>query len=279
MRCAWKAAEKPMSEDAPVTTSTLLRMKERGEKISCATSYDASFTRLLEDAGIDVLLVGDSLGMVIQGHESTLPVTVQDMVYHAACVARCGERALRIVDMPFMSYASTSQALANAARLMREGGAHMVKLEGGQTVVDAVRALVEHGIPVCAHLGLTPQSVHQLGGYRVQGRDSESAARLLQEARLLQSAGASLLVLECIPSELAGQVSASLQIPTIGIGAGPDCDGQVLVLYDLLGITPGKRPRFSHNFLEQAQDVPGALKAFVDAVRCGEFPRPEHGFS
>ena len=268
-----------MSETAPVSCATLLRMKQRGEKIVCVTSYDASFTRLLETAGVDVVLVGDSLGMVIQGHESTLAVTVQDMVYHAACVARGGQRALRIVDMPFMSYANVGQALENAAQLMRAGAAHMVKLEGGQVAADAVQALTAHGIPVCAHLGLTPQSVHQLGGYRVQGRDSESAAKLLNEARLLEAAGASLLVLECIPSDLARQVSASLHIPTIGIGAGPHCDGQVLVLYDLLGITPGKRPRFSHNFLEDAADIPQALRAFVDAVRAGEFPGPEHTFS
>ena len=268
-----------MSDTAPVSCATLLRMKQRGEKIVCVTSYDASFTRLLETAGVDVLLVGDSLGMVIQGHESTLAVTVPDMVYHAACVARGGQRALRIVDMPFMSYASVEQALENAAQLMRSGAAHMVKLEGGQVVSEAVQALTAHGIPVCAHLGLTPQSVHQLGGYRVQGRDSESAAKLLNEARLLEAAGASLLVLECIPSDLASQVSASLNIPTIGIGAGPHCDGQVLVLYDLLGITPGKRPRFSHNFLEDADDIPQALRAFVDAVRAGEFPGPEHTFS
>lgn len=268
-----------MPDAAPVTSATLLGMKQRGDKIVCATSYDASFTRLLEVAGVDVLLVGDSLGMVIQGCESTLPVTVQDMVYHASCVARAGQRALRIVDMPFMSYASVAQALGNAARLMREGGAHMVKLEGGQMVAEAVRALTGHGIPVCAHLGLTPQSVYQLGGYRVQGRDTESAARLLEEARLLEAAGASLLVLECIPGELARQVSENLNIPTIGIGAGPHCDGQVLVLYDLLGITPGKRPRFSHNFLEDADDIPRALQAFVEAVRSGAFPKPEHCFS
>ena len=265
-----------MSEAALVTTATLLRMKQRGEKIACVTSYDASFTRLLEAAGVDVLLVGDSLGMVIQGQESTLPVTVHDMIYHASCVARAGRRALRIVDMPFMSYTSAAQALGNAARLMRRGGAHMVKLEGGRVAVEAVQALTDHGIPVCAHLGLTPQSVHQLGGYRVQGRDSESAARLLDEAQLMEAAGATLLVLECIPTELATQVSEKLRIPTIGIGAGPHCDGQVLVLYDLLGITPGKRPRFAHNFLEDASDIPAALRAFVEAVRAGTFPAPEH---
>ena len=261
-----------------VSCVSLLRLKERGEKITCVTSYDASFTCLLEQAGVDVLLVGDSLGMVVQGHDSTLPVRMADMIYHTSCVARAGQFALRIVDMPFMSYSSVDQALGNAARLMR-AGAHMVKLEGGREVVDIVRALTEHGIPVCAHLGLTPQSVHQLGGYRVQGRDSESAQRLLEDARLLEDSGASVLVLECIPADLARQVSQSLHIPTIGIGAGPDCDGQVLVLYDLLGITPGRRPGFSHNFLEDRDDIPGALHAFVEAVKAGRFPASQHSFS
>jgi 3-methyl-2-oxobutanoate hydroxymethyltransferase len=180
--------------------------------------------------------------------------------------------------MPFMSYGSVEPALRNAARLMRSG-AHMVKLEGGGEVADSVRALTEHGIPVCAHLGLTPQSVHQLGGYRVQGREAESAQRLLEDARLLENSGASVLVLECIPADLARQVSQCLRIPTIGIGAGPDCDGQVLVLYDLLGITPGKRPSFSHNFLEDSDDIPGALRVFVEAVKAGRFPAPQHSFT
>jgi len=267
-----------MTDRSVVTSIALLRLKQRGEKITCVTSYDASFTRLLEQAGVEVLLVGDSLGMVIQGHESTLPVRMADMIYHTACVARAGRSALRVVDMPFMSYSSVDRALGNAARLMR-AGAQMMKLEGGREVADIVRALTEHGIPVCAHLGLTPQSVHQLGGYRVQGRDAESAQRLLEDARLLEQSGASLLVLECIPASLAGQVSQSLGIPTIGIGAGPDCDGQVLVLYDLLGITPGKRPSFSHNFLEDCDDIPAALSAFVAAVKAGRFPAPRHSFS
>ena len=238
-----------------VTLTTLQRLKEDGEKIACVTAYDASFTSLLEQAGVDVLLVGDSLGMVLQGHDSTLPVTMDDMIYHSACVARAGRSALRIVDMPFMSYATVAQALDNAARMMREGGAHMVKLEGGRHLLDTVRALTEHGMPVCAHLGLTPQSVHQLGGYRVQGRDQASAVRLLEAARLLDEAGASALVLECIPRRLAKQITAAVAMPTIGIGAGLECDGQVLVLYDLLGITleaagvfpqlPGGRRRYS----------------------------------
>jgi 3-methyl-2-oxobutanoate hydroxymethyltransferase len=264
--------------NAAITLGTLQRLKQKGEKIACVTSYDASFTVLLEAAGVDIVLVGDSLGNVIQGHDSTLPVTMEDMIYHAACVARAGKSALRIVDMPFMSYASVSQALENAARLMREAGAQMVKLEGGRHVVETVRALTEHGMPVCAHLGLTPQSVHQLGGYRVQGRDTDTAGRLLEDARLLDDAGAGALVLECIPSALAAQITASVSMPTIGIGAGPACDGQVLVLYDLLGITPGKRPVFSRNFLEDAADIPQALHAYVKAVKDGSFPGPEHGF-
>ena len=264
--------------NAAVSLTTLQRLKENGEKIACVTAYDASFTSLLEQAGVDIVLVGDSLGMVIQGHDSTLPVTMDDMIYHAACVARAGKTALRIVDMPFMSYATVPQALDNAARMMGEGGAHMVKLEGGRHLLDCVRALTEHGMPVCAHLGLLPQSVHQLGGYRVQGRDQATAVRLLEDARLLDEAGASALVLECVPSALARQVTAAVSMPTIGIGAGPDCDGQVLVLYDLLGITPGKRPVFSHNFLQDADDIPGALQAYVKAVKDGSFPAAQHSF-
>jgi 3-methyl-2-oxobutanoate hydroxymethyltransferase len=268
-----------MADRAPVTTASLLRMKENGEKIACVTSYDASFTRLLEDAGVDVLLVGDSLGMVIQGHDSTLPVTMENMIYHMSCVSRVARGALRIVDMPFMSYSGADQALGNAARLMREGGAQLVKLEGGRQVEGVIHALTNNGIPVCAHLGLTPQSVHQLGGYRVQGRDTASAERLLEDALIVESAGASVLVLECIPAALAKQISESLTIPTIGIGAGRHCDGQVLVLYDLLGITPGKKPSFSHDFLQESGDIPSALRAFVDAVKAGRFPAPEHSFS
>jgi 3-methyl-2-oxobutanoate hydroxymethyltransferase len=204
---------------------------------------------------------------------------MEQMIYHASCVARAGGRALRIVDMPFMSYSSTAQALDNAARLMRDGSAHMVKLEGGREMEQTVRALTEHGIPVCAHLGLLPQSVNQLGGYRVQARDEQAAQHLLEDAGRLQQAGASLLVLECIPAGLARKVTESLRIPTIGIGAGPHCDGQVLVLYDLLGITPGKRPKFSHNFLNDAPGVPEALRAFVEAVKEGRFPDADHSFS
>ncbi|HED52026.1 MAG TPA: 3-methyl-2-oxobutanoate hydroxymethyltransferase [Gammaproteobacteria bacterium] len=265
-----------MASPAPVTTQTLLRLKADSEKIAVVTSYDASFTSLLEAAGVEVLLVGDSLGMVLQGHDSTLPVTLDDMIYHSACVARTAKHALRVVDLPFMSYATVTQALHSAARMMREGGVHMVKLEGGERRLETVTALTQEGIPVCGHLGLTPQSVHQLGGYRVQGRDEEAARQLLDDALGLEQAGASMLVLECIPAALARQVSERLRIPVIGIGAGVDCDGQVLVLYDLLGITPGRRPKFSHNFLEQGRDIPAALSAYVEAVKAGRFPAPEH---
>ncbi len=265
-----------MADTTPVTRDSLLRMKAEGEKIAVVTSYDASFTALLEAAGVDVLLVGDSLGMVVQGHDSTLPVTLEQMIYHSACVARASTRALRVVDLPFMTYASTEQALDSAARMLREGGAHMVKLEGGSLLCATVEALTQRGIPVCGHLGLTPQSVHQFGGYRLQGRDEAAARQLLDDAIALEQAGASLLVLECVPAALAKQISESLGVPVIGIGAGIDCDGQVLVLYDLLGITPGKRPRFSHNFLESGRDIPAALRAYVEAVRTGRFPGPEH---
>jgi len=261
-----------------VTLTSLRRLKHDGEKITCVTAYDASFARQLEQAGVEIMLVGDSLGMVLQGHESTLSVRLTDMVYHAACVARVGRRALRVVDMPFMSYATPEQALRSAARLMRDGGAQMVKLEGGRPILDSVRALTEHGIPVCAHLGLIPQSVHQLGGYRVQGRSAADADRLLEDALQLEAAGAGLLVLECVPSSLAERVTAAVAMPTIGIGAGVHCDGQVLVLYDLLGITPGKRPSFSQDFLALAGTIPAALEAYVQAVKECRFPDAEHSF-
>lgn len=253
-------------------------MKSRGEKIAVLTAYDAGFAAAMDEAGIDAVLVGDSLGMVVQGHATTLPVTLDQMVYHCASVARGARRAVRIADLPFMSYATSGQALESAARLLREGAAQMVKLEGGRKRADVVRALVEQDIPVCAHLGLLPQSVHRLGGYRVQGRDERSAQILLEDALLLEEAGASLLVLECVPATLAGEITAALAIPTIGIGAGPDCDGQVLVSYDMLGLTPGKRPRFSRNFLETAGDIRSAFRQYVADVREGRFPGPEHCF-
>jgi 3-methyl-2-oxobutanoate hydroxymethyltransferase len=263
---------------SPVTVATLRRMKTEREKIACLTVYDASFARVLDDAGVDILLVGDSLGMVIQGQETTLPVTVEHMVYHTRSAARGRRRALLIADMPFMSYATPHQALNNAARLMREGQAQMVKLEGGHTAAETVRALSDRGIPVCSHLGLQPQSVHKVGGYRVQGRGEAAALGMLEDAKVLQEAGADLLVLECVPSALAAGITVAVDIPVIGIGAGPDCDGQVLVLYDMLGVTPGPVPRFAHDFLQQGGDVATAVRAYVKAVRGGSFPTRAHAY-
>ena len=264
------------AESPAVTVASLRRMKAAGERIACLTAYDASFARVLDEAGVEVLLVGDSLGMLIGGHATTIPVTMDDMVYHGRAVARGCRRALLVVDMPFMSYATPEQALRNAARLMQEGGARAVKLEGGRTQAETVRQLAERGIPVCAHLGLQPQSVHKLGGYRVQGRAPEAARAMVEDARALEAAGADLMVLECVPSTLARAITAAVAIPVIGIGAGPGCDGQVLVLYDALGITPGRVPRFARNFLTDGRDVAGAVRAFVEAVKAGTFPGPEH---
>lgn len=270
----------PQSSEKPrhVTVKTLAAMKQSGEKIACLTAYDAGFAALIDAAGVEVVLVGDSLGMVLQGHDSTLPVTVSEMVYHGAMVARGSSHALRVVDMPFMSYTSPAQAIDNAARLMREGAAQMVKLEGGAVQLETVRHLTAHGIPVCAHLGLIPQSVHQLGGYQVQGRDATDAQRLLEDARALEQAGAGLLVLECIPAALARSITEASNIPTIGIGAGADCDGQVLVLYDMLGITVGNRPRFVKDFLAGNGDIRAAVVEYVRAVKAGEFPGPAHTY-
>jgi len=261
-----------------LTVPGLADMKARGEKIVVLTAYDASFARVLEEAGVDVILVGDSLGMVIQGRDSTLPVSLDEMVYHSLCVSRGMARGLLVADLPFMSYPTPEKAAENAARLIREGGARMVKLEGGRSRLDTVRFLVDQGIPVCGHLGLLPQSIHQLGGYVVQGRESLAAQTLLEDALLLQDAGAALLVLECVPSTLGEEISRALAIPVIGIGAGPGCDGQVLVLHDLLGVTPGKPPRFVKNFMAGAEDIASAVRAYADAVRAGVFPGPEHGF-
>jgi len=264
---------------APVTVTTLAKMKRSGERIACLTAYDASFANLLDEAGTEVLLVGDSLGMVVQGHDTTVPVTMDQMVYHCAAVARGRRRALLMADMPFMSYATTEQALCNAARLMQEGGAHMVKLEGGAIQVETVRQLSARGIPVCAHLGLQPQSVHRLGGYRVQGRDSAAANVMLQDARALQDAGADVLLVESVPTVLAAEITRSVSVPVVGIGAGPACDGQVLVLYDMLGITPGHRPKFARDFMRGQSSVRAAVKDYVQAVKSGAFPAPEHCFN
>ena len=261
------------------TISTLTQMKAAGEKIAALTAYDASFAQLAEEAGVDLLLVGDSLAMVVQGHESTLPVTVGEMVYHTAAVARARTRALLVSDMPFMSFGSPGQALDNAGRLMKEGGAHMVKLEGGAPQLETVRHLTRHAVPVCAHLGLLPQSVYQLGGYKVQGRDAATARQIREDALALQAAGAQLLVLECVPATLAAEVTAALAIPVIGIGAGPDTDGQVLVVYDALGLSRGRAPGFARNFLAGTGSVREALGAYVRAVKDRSFPAAEHCYA
>ena len=260
------------AERKPMTLHRLRAMHAAGEKIAMLTCYDASFARLLDDAGVDVLLVGDSLGMVLQGRDSTVPVSLDEMAYHTQCVARGNTHAWIVADLPFGSYhASTDQALRSAVRLM-QSGAHMVKLEGGGWTADTVRWLVERGIPVCAHLGLTPQSVHALGGYRVQGRDEQAAQTLRRHARELAEAGAAMLVLELMPSALAGELTAALPIPVIGIGAGAACSGQVLVLHDMLGITRGKLPRFVRDFLNEGGGVEAAVKRYIAAVKDGSFP-------
>ena len=261
-----------------LTLTQCRQMKKDGDKIAVLTAYDASFSTVLEQAGIDVILVGDSLGMVIQGQESTLPVTVENMVYHTQNVVRGSKKAFIIADLPFMSYANQEQAITNAARLMAEGGAQMVKLEGGPIVIDIVKQLVDRGIPVCGHLGLLPQSVHRLGGYRVQGREPEQAQAVIEAAQQLEQAGADMLVLECVPASLGKAVTEAVNIPVIGIGAGAECDGQVLVIYDMLGITPEPTPKFNHDFLQGKSSVLAAITDYVKAVKSGEFPTAEQQY-
>ena len=252
-------------------------MHAAGEKIAMLTCYDASFAQLCEASGIDALLIGDSLGMVLQGHDTTLPVSIADIAYHTSAVARGSRQALIIADLPFGSFQECpQQAFRNAATLMA-AGAQMVKLEGGAFMAETVRFLVERGIPVCAHIGLTPQAVHQLGGYRVQGKTDAGAQQMKQDAAALQDAGAALIVLEMVPAPLAAEISRSLTtMATIGIGAGPDCHGQVLVLHDMLGVYPGKKARFVKNFMAGAASIDDAVKAYVAAVKDGSFPAPEH---
>src|SRR6267142_238300 len=262
----------------PVNVSTLRKMKADGEKIACVTCYDASFAVLVDEGGADLALVGDSLGMVIQGHDTTVPVTMQDVVYHSSVVARGLYRPFLVADMPFMSYSSKEQALANAVRLMQEGGAKMVKLEGGAGQVEIVEFLASHDIPVCAHIGLKPQSVHKIGGFRVQGRGNEQAEQMLEDALALEKVGADVVLLECIPSELGAAITKELSVPVIGIGAGPDVDGQILVLYDLLDITTGRKPKFVRNFMQGAGTNQQALINYVTAVREISYPAPEHEF-
>jgi 3-methyl-2-oxobutanoate hydroxymethyltransferase len=262
-----------------VTLTTLQSLKQSGEKIAMLTCYDATFAHAACTAGVDVLLVGDSLGMVLQGHDSTLPVSVADMAYHTACVKRGNKGALIITDLPFMAYATLEQALNNSAALM-QAGAHMVKLEGAAWLAEPIRQLAERGVPVCAHLGLTPQAVNILGGYKVQGRHEAQARQMRADAMALEQAGAAMLLLECVPSELATEISQAVSIPVIGIGAGGGTDGQVLVLHDMLGLSlSGRTPKFVKNFMNGQGSIENAISAYVKAVKDQSFPAAEHGFS
>lgn len=264
--------------EKPITISKLLSMRVEGEKISMLTAYDSTMSALLNRCGVDTILIGDSLGNVIQGHSSTTPVTVEQVAYHTECVARANTHAFVIADLPFASYGDPVQALDSAAELMR-AGADMVKLEGGDWQIDIIQHLVERSVPVCAHLGLLPQSVHILGGYKVQGKSKDAASLMLEQAIACEQAGAQMIVLEAIPSSLGKLITESLSIPTIGIGAGADCSGQVLVLQDMLGISPGKPPKFVKNFLDGHTSIEAAVKAYVREVKSGKFPGPEHGFA
>jgi 3-methyl-2-oxobutanoate hydroxymethyltransferase len=261
-----------------ITLSTLQRMAIDGNKIATLTCYDASFAAMLEEAGVELLLVGDSLGMVLQGHETTLPVTLEQMVYHTACVARGAKRAFVVADLPFGTFqCGPVETFRNAAQLMA-AGAQMVKVEGGAPMFETVAYLTRRGIPVCGHVGLTPQSVHQLSGYHVQGRAGEEAARILDDARNLEKVGAGIIVLEAVPAKLAKEVTETLKVPTIGIGAGPDCSGQVLVLHDMLDIYPGKKAKFVKNFMRASRSLQGAVENYVKEVKAKTFPGPEHAF-
>lgn len=265
-----------MTSNNKRTPADIQQMKQRGEKVSVLTAYDASFAKIMDDSGVDVVLVGDSLGMVVQGHDSTLPVSMEDMLYHTVIVSRGVQQALLVSDFPYHSYKSVDDALRNGQALIA-AGAQMVKLEGGENILPMIDILIKNNIPVCGHLGLLPQSVEELGGYRVQGRDNDSAEKILADAKMLEAAGVSMIVLECIPVALAKNISQSIAIPTIGIGAGVDCDGQVLVVYDMLGITRGKRPRFVRDFLAEVETqvddkISAAIKNYIHAVKQGSFP-------
>lgn len=261
-----------------ITQTTLQKMVENNEKFTVLTCYDATFSTILENAGIDVLLVGDSLGNVLHGENTTLSVTLDDMIYHTRCVARGASKAFIITDMPFGSYqVSPEQAFENASKILA-AGAHMVKIEGGQIMADTIQFLTQRGIPVCAHIGLTPQSIHQLGGYKLQGNSEKSAKQLLNDAKLLEKSGANLLVMEVVTAKLAKKITQALSIPTIGIGAGADCSGQVLVLHDMLGLVQGKKPRFVKDFMADAKSIQDAIANYVTAVKTGQFPGKEHEF-
>jgi len=274
----YKQLQQRGMESPPVNVGTLREMKQAREPIACLTAYDASFAELVDLAGTDVVLVGDSLGMVIQGLDTTVPVTIADMIYHSRCVARTLRHAFLMVDMPFMSYTTPAQALDNAVRLMQEGGAMMVKLEIGHGQAGVVEHLAQQDIPLCAHLGLKPQSVHKLGGFRVQGREEQAAHAIVAAAREAESAGADAILLECVPNGVGAAIRDAVQVPVIGIGAGPSVDGQILVLYDVLGITQGRMPRFVKNFLKGRDSPLEALRAYVRAVKDRSYPAPEHCF-
>ena len=260
------------------TLTALHKMAQDGDRITMLTCYDASFAGLLDAAGVDTLLIGDSLGNVVQGHDTTLPVTLRDVLYHTECVVRGSKRAFVIADMPFGTFQLSPQRTFENAAVLMAAGAQMVKIEGGEPMAETIAFLTARGIPVCGHLGLTPQSVHQFGGYRVQGKTESQAQRLIAEAKMLQDAGAGMLVLELIPAALAREVTAQLTMPTIGIGAGVDCSGQVLVLHDMLDIYPGKKAKFVKNFLRGAGSIQGAIEAYVKEVKAGTYPGPEHSF-
>jgi 3-methyl-2-oxobutanoate hydroxymethyltransferase len=266
-----------MNNKAPHTIDHIQEMKRQGEKIAMLTCYDAAFARTMDEAGVDIILVGDSLGMVVQGMNSTVAVSVDDIAYHTRCVARGVERAFLLADMPFGSYHNESSAMNNAVQLLSAGSA-MVKLEGAGPMVAIVDYLVSRGVPVCGHLGLTPQSVHQLGGFKVQAREVEAASQLMEDALALQTAGAQLMVLECVPAALGREVSAQLEIPLIGIGAGADCDGQVLVMHDMLGLV-SRVPRFVADFMQGSQSIGAAFERYVSDVRSGRFPAKEHEYA
>ena len=265
--------------EPPINVSTLAKMKHDGMAIACLTAYDASYAALIDAAGVDLILVGDSLGMVIQGHDTTVPVTVEDVIYHTRAVARGVRHAFLVADMPFMSYTNPAQALDNSVRMMQQGGAMMIKLEGGAGQLEIVEHLADHDIPVCAHLGLKPQSVHKLGGFKVQGRDPDRAREMIEAGKRLQNAGADIVLLECVPNEVGQEMTVALDVPVIGIGAGPDVDGQILVLYDILDITLGRTPRFVKNFQEGHDSPLAAVQAYVKAVKDRSYPAPEHCFS
>jgi len=266
------------TKQSAISVNSLQKFKQTGEKFAVLTAYDASFAALLDVSQVEVILVGDSLGMVIQGYSTTIPVTMDDMVYHTACVSRVCQHSLVMGDMPFMSYVNPAMAVDNARRLIQEGGATMVKLEGGEQQLEIVKAIADQGVPVCAHLGLRPQSVHKLGGFKVQGRDPQAAKKMLNDALALEAAGADLLLLECVPSVLAKEITEKITIPVIGIGAGVDTDAQVLVLQDVLGITYGKVPRFSQNFMQGADSIRNAIENYIRAVKNKQFPTADHSF-